>query len=153
MIDVLIHRKWRKPNYTIGRFFVNGKQLFNTLEDKDRGLASFMTEEAIEAVKVPGETAIPTGTYKLTLSVSSAFKNKPWAKKYNGLVPEICDVPGFSGVRIHPGNTDKDTKGCPVVGRNTEVGKVTSSAACYDQLMDILVPAFEKGEDMKITVM
>lgn len=154
MLDLLIHRKWRKDTYTIGRFFARGKLLFNSLEDKDRGLASFMAEETIKALKVPGKTAIPLGTYRLVLTVSEKFKTKAWAKKYGGLVPEIVGVPGYSGVRIHPGNKDTDTEGCPLVGDNTAVGKLTNSVKRYCELMDnYIMPAHEKGETMEITIM
>ena len=154
MLDLLIHRKWRKDTYTIGRFFARGKLLFNSLEDKDRGLVSFMAEETIKALKVPGKTAIPIGTYRLVLTVSEKFKTKAWAKKYGGLVPEIVGVPGYSGVRIHPGNKDADTEGCPLVGDNTAVGKLTNSVKRYCELMDYyIMPAHEKGETMEITIM
>lgn len=153
MLDILVHRKWKKEKYTIGRIFANGNFLFNTLEDTDRGLASWMTEAVIKTMKIAGITAIPTGTYDVRLTVSRKFKNKPWAKKYDGLLPEIVGVMGFSGVRIHPGNTDSDTEGCIVVGKNTEVGKVTSSQKCYYELMDkYLIPAWEKGEEIKLTI-
>ena len=154
MLDLLIHRKWRKDTYTIGRFFARGKLLFNSLEDKDRGIASFMAEETIKAIKVPGKTAIPTGTYRLVLSRSGKFKNKAWSKKYNGLVPEIIGVPGFKGIRIHPGSNDSNTDGCPLVGDNTAVGKLTNSVKRYCELMDnYIMPAYEKGETMEITIM
>lgn len=153
MIEVLIHRKWRKVAYTVGRFFVNRTLLFNSLEDTDRGLTQEMSEEDILAVKVPGKTAIPVGTYELRLTVSGKFKNRSWAKKYKGLVPEIVDVPGYSGVRIHPGNKPNQTDGCPLTGRNTKVGELTDSTKCYYELMDKhLYPAHLRGEQMKITI-
>ena len=153
MLDLLVHRKWKKEKYTIGRLFANGTYLFNTLEDTDRGLASWMTEAVIKTMKVAGMTAIPTGTYEVRLSVSPKFKEKPWAKKYDGLVPEIVGVIGYSGVRIHPGTTAKDTDGCPLVGKNTQPGKLTSSQACYFELMDnYIVPALERGEEITLTI-
>ena len=60
----------------------------------------------ITAKKVYGETAIPTGTYKITMNViSNKFKNRVWAKPYGGKVPRILDVPAFEGVLLHPGTT------------------------------------------------
>jgi len=154
MIEVLIHRKWKKAAYTVGRFFVNRTLLFNSLEDTDRGLTQEMSEEDILAVKVPGKTAIPVGTYELRLTVSNKFKSRPWAKKYKGLVPEIVGVPGYSGTRIHPGNRPGDTDGCPLTGRNTKVGELTDATKCYYELMDkYLIPAHISGEKMRITVM
>ena len=153
MLDLLVHRKWKKEKYTIGRMFANGTFLFNTLEDTDRGLASWMTEAVIKTMKISGITAIPTGTYEVRLTVSPKFKNKPWAKKYGGLVPEIVGVIGYSGVRIHPGTDASSTEGCILVGDNTAVGKVTSSQKRYYELIDnYLMPAWKKGEEIKITI-
>ena len=153
MIDILLHRKWKKATYSVGRFFVNGAFLFNSLEPKDRDLASFMSVDYIKTVKTAGKTAIPLGTYEVRLTKSTKFKNRTWAKKYGGLVPEILGVPGFSGVRIHPGNDVSSTDGCPLTGKNTAVGKLTSSTTCYYQLMDsYLLPAHVSGERMDITI-
>lgn len=153
MVDVLLFRIWKKEKHTVGRWFVNGNYMGNSLEDKDRGLADWMSEAAIKTMKIAGLTAIPTGTYELRLTVSPKFKNKPWAKKYNGLVPEVVGVKGFSGVRIHPGTTVSDTDGCPLIGENTAVGRLTSSQKRYYELMDkYLMPAHLSGETMKLTV-
>lgn len=152
MVKVLLDRRWKKADYSIGRMYVQDYLLCNTLEDTDRGLTSIMSETVIREKKVAGKTAIPTGTYKLRLSVSPKFKNRKWAKDYGGLTPEIVGVPGFSGVRIHPGTTAADTDGCPIVGKNTEPGKVTSSQACYKELMEKLYTAHLAGEEMTITV-
>lgn len=153
MIEVLIHRKWKKAAYTVGRLFANGTLLCNSLEDTDRGLHDRMSPEQIKEIKIPGKTAIPVGTYELRLTVSTRFKGRVWAKKYKGLVPEIVDVPGYSGVRIHPGNKPNQTDGCPLTGRNTKVGELTDSTKCYYELMDKhLYPAHLRGEQMKITI-
>ena len=106
----------------------------------------------INQIKVYGRTAIPKGTYKVILSVSPKFKDRPWAKKYNGLVPEILNVKGFAGIRIHPGNRATDTDGCPLVGDNTAVGRLTNSTKRYYELMDKLVPAWEKGEEITLEI-
>lgn len=154
MVELLIHRKWKKAAYSVGQFFANKALLFNSLEDPDRGLTQEMSVDYILSVKVPGKTAIPAGTYDVQLTVSSKFKSRSWAKKYKGLVPEILGVPGFSGVRIHPGNKPGDTDGCPLIGRNTKVGELTDSTKCYYELMDkYLIPAHISGEKMRITVM
>ena len=153
MLDLLVRRKWKKEKYTIGRMFANGTYLFNTLEDTDRGLASWMTEAVIKTMKIAGITAIPTGTYEVRLTVSPKFKNKPWAKKYGGLVPEIVGVIGYSGIRIHPLTEASQTDGCVGVGDNTAVGKLSNSVKRYCELMDnYLMPAWTKGEKMEITI-
>lgn len=153
MLTLITERAWRKPDYTIGRFFANENRLFESLEDADRGLVQSMPVGIINQKKVYGRTAIPKGIYKVVLSVSKKFKNKPWAKKYKGLVPEILDVKGFSGVRIHPGNKADDTLGCILVGYNKVVGGLVDSTKAYYELMDkYLVPALENGEEITLEI-
>lgn len=147
-----INRDWKKTDYTIGNFFVNGVWFCNTLEDKDRGLAQNWTDAAIKVAKVFGETAIPTGTYKVILSVSPKFKNREWAKPWGGRTPELIGVKGFSNIRIHCGSTVDDSLGCVLIGRNTVKGKLTNSKKSYNELMKLLVPAYEKGETITLTI-
>lgn len=147
-----IWRKWPKSGYTIGIFYVSGARLSNSLEDTDRGLEQRMPVGKINQIKMKGKTAIPKGTYKVILSVSPKFKDRVWGKKYDGLVPEILNVKGFSSIRIHPGNRASDTDGCPLVGDNTVVGGLTNSTNRYYELMDKLVPAWERGEEITIEI-
>ena len=148
-----IDRAWKKEGYTIGRFFINGVRFCEVVEDKDRGLHSSMSIQDIEKVKVYGETAIPTGTYKVILSYSNKFKARAWAIKYGGLVPELVGVPGFSGVRIHPGNTAADSLGCLLPGENKVKGGVINSTKKYYELMDkYIVPAWSRKEEITITI-
>ena len=148
-----VNRRWKKDTYVIGDLYCNGIRLFNTLEDTDRGLNSSMPVGIINQKKIPGKTAIPTGTYTVVLSYSPKFSNKSWSKKYGGLVPEIKDVKGYSGIRIHPGNSDKDVEGCIAIGENKAVGKVLNSTKCYYELMDkYLVPAWSAKEEITIII-
>lgn len=150
-MKILVDRKWRKEDYTIGKLFIDGVPFCETLEDKDRGLRNTMPLGEIKKIKVYGETAIPVGTYELILSYSTKFASRIWGKKYKGLVPELLNVKGFSGIRIHPLNTAKDSLGCIGVGRNTVVGMITESTSHYYKLMDnYILPAINKKE--KITV-
>ena len=114
-----------KPTYCIGKLYINGKYFCDTLEDTDRGLDSTMTEEEIKKIKVKGETAIPTGIYKIILNYSPKFKK---------VMPLLTNVKGYSGVRIHSGNSSKDTEGCLLVGKNTIVGRLTDSKNTYNAL-------------------
>lgn len=114
-----------KPTYVIGKLYINGKYFCSTLEDVDRGLDSTMTEEEIKKIKVKGETAIPTGIYKIILNYSPKFKK---------VMPLLTNVKGYSGVRIHSGNSAKDTEGCLLVGQNTIVGRLTNSKNTYNAL-------------------
>ena len=148
-----IERAWKKADYTIGRFFVNGTRFHESLEDPDRGLDSSMSLDKIKALKIAGQTAIPAGTYKVTMSVSAKYKDRSWAKKYNGLVPEIVGVPGYSGVRIHPANKASEVEGCVAIGENKVRGGVINSQKTYFELMDkYLMPAWYAGEEMSITI-
>lgn len=153
-MNIRVERKWPKAKYTIGRFYVDGKLICNSLEDTDRGLLSSMSLNYIKTKKVQDETAIPKGTYEVDMfTVSPKFKNRPWAKRYNGIVPRLKGVPGFSGVLIHPGNTAADSTGCILCGKNTAVGKITESQATFYKLMDeYLIPASKRGEKITITI-
>lgn len=128
-MKLLLDRKYKKATYTIGRLYVNGEFLCNTLEDKDRGLSDEDSLDKIKKIKVPSETAIPTGTYKITLNVvSPSFSKKAYYKNFcGGRLPRLLGVKGFEGILIHKGNSDKDSAGCILVGDNTMVGKVLNS--------------------------
>ena len=108
-----LDRKYKLPTYTIGKLYIDGEYFCDTLEDKDRGLTDGMTVSEISKIKIKKETAIPTGTYKVTITYSNRFKKN---------MPLINNVKGFEGIRIHSGNTDKDTEGCILVGQNKFVG-------------------------------
>ena len=135
-------RKWKKQDYTIGELYIDGKFFSNTLEDPDRGLASTMSLTEIKAKKIKGDTAIPTGTYKITLDIVSSkysnFSKYPYVKFCKGKMPRLLNIPGYEGVLIHAGNTQKDTEGCLLVGENKVVGKVINSQVTWKKLYEIL---------------
>lgn len=143
-LKLTIDRRWPKPSYTVGVLLVGDSRFCETLEDTVRPIGQ----------KIPGKTAIPAGTYVVNMStVSPKFRSKNWAKLYNGVVPRLQDVPGFSGVLLHPGNSADDTEGCILVGRNRAVGKVLDSQATYRRLMDeVLMPAAVAGQKIIITI-
>ena len=129
--------------------YIDGKYVCDTLEDTDRGLKQSMPLEEIKKKKIYGKTAIPTGTYKVTMNVvSPRFKNRAWAKPYGGKLPRLLDVPGYEGVLIHPGNSAEDSTACLLVGINSVVGKVMNSQATFKKVMAILT----KGTDITITI-
>lgn len=153
MLKLKLLRSYPKEAYTIGLLYIKKRYFCATLEDTDRGLRKGMTIEEIKKLKIPGETAIPKGTYTIKLTVSQKFKNRAWAKPYGGLVPLVDGVPGYSGVRIHPGNTNRDTEGCILPGQNLQPGKVLNSTATYRRLMDeYLLPAHLAGEEIQLTI-
>lgn len=128
-------------NYTAGRLFIDGLFCFYTLEDQVREVAN----KPVSAWKVPGETAIPRGSYKIILSDSP---------KFSRLLPELLNVPGYSKVRLHAGNTTKDTEGCILVGLqdgNSKDAWLGNSRAAENALMKRLL-SVPKGEEIWITV-
>lgn len=152
-MEILIDRKWKKDTYTIGNLYVNNRFFSNTLEDKDRGLSDSMPLGRIAKAKVYGETAVPTGTYGVRMTYSSKFATRAWARRYNGKVPELLNVKGFSGVRVHPGNTAKDTLGCVLLGKNTAKGMVSQSTSYYYKLLDdYILPAINRNEKIMLTI-
>ena len=136
MRKLLLKRKYRKTDYTIGALYIDGIYFCDTLEDCDRGLTGDMSEAEIIRRKVYGQTAIPSGTYLLNLNiVSSKFRYHSWAKSYGGKVPRIMSVKGFEGVLIHPGNKSTDTLGCVIVGQNKVKGALVNSQDTFHKLM------------------
>ena len=134
-----------KSTYTIGKLYVDGKYFSDVLEDVDRGLDSSMTKSEILEKKVKGQTAIPTGHYVINITYSP---------KYKRMMPLLLDVKGFSGIRIHSGNSSKDTEGCLLVGKNKKVGMVLESRDTYQRLFkmmegqkEITIDITRKGED------
>lgn len=139
-MNILIKRIAKLPTYTIGKLYIDDKYICDTLEDVDRGLTQNTSLEDIKRLKVYGQTAIPTGTYSVSMNVvSPKFSNRSWAKPYNGKLPRILNVPGFEGVLIHVGNTPQDTLGCILVGENKIKGQVINSVQSFNRVMQILM--------------
>ena len=141
-MELNIKRIARRETYTIGRLYIDGKYFCDTLEDKDRGLRQDMPIAVIRATKRKGITAIPTGRYRITLAVQSPkFSKRATYQFCNGYLPRLINVPGYDGVLIHIGNTARDTEGCLLVGKNTQVGKVLDSRKMFIELYDRLLGA------------
>lgn len=137
---ITLKRIARKAGYTIGRLSVDGKYVCDTLEDADRGLSQDDKYRDLARKKVKGQTAIPTGTYRVALNmVSPRFGGKPFYKTVcGGCLPRLMDVPGFEGVLIHCGNTAADTEGCILVGENRIVGQVVNSKETFKKVWNAL---------------
>lgn len=129
MLHILITRNWRKTDYTVGRLYVNGTQLCNSIEDTDRRLFQGQPLSEILKIKVKGKTAIPTGTYRIRVTESPKFKRP---------LIEVVDVPGFSGIRIHALNSAEESEGCIGPGLNTAPGRVTESRKYENILTDMV---------------
>lgn len=153
-MKIVVERKWKKDTYSIGRLFVNTTLFSNSLEDKDRGLKQSDSLATIKSKKVYGETAIPTGIYKIDMeTVSPKYSAIKWYYDLcKGKMPRLKNVPGFEGVLIHPGNTALDTLGCILVGKNTVKGKLTDSKATFAKLYKLMKAAHDKGEEITIEI-
>lgn len=103
--------------------------------------------------KIAGQTAIPFGTYAVTLSVvSPRFAQSATYRKIGGRLPRLLNVPHFDGILIHIGNTPADTAGCILVGRNTIVGRLTDSTSTFFTLYDRLQQADRASQPITITI-
>ena len=153
-MELVVDRKWKKQNYTISNLTIDGKWFCNVLEDKDRNLDSSMSIAKIRELKKPSITAIPRGTYEITLDVvSPKYSTNTFYKQVcNGKVPRLLNVKGFEGILIHAGNTDKDSAGCLLVGMNLERGKVLKSQETFRKLYKMLSGAKSRGEYIQITI-
>lgn len=148
-----LYRKYRLPNYSIGKLYVDGKYMCDTLEDKDRDLYQGMSKELIQQKKVYGSTAIPYGKYKITMNVQSPkYSKRKQYQKCNGYLPRLIDVPCWEGVLIHIGNFPEDTLGCILVGYNTIKGAVTNSTTAFWQLYELLDKANKRGEEIWLVI-
>jgi len=156
MVKMTLKRECRSGRSTISTLLLEecGK-LCDILEPVDRGLRKDMSLAEIKKLKVAGSTAIPSGEYEVKLVVSPAFKDKYYAKKYGGRFPCIMDVPGFSGVLIHPGNSPKDTKACLLPGVY-DAGRpdyVRDSVMAFQDLMDFYIwPAFLRNDKITLKI-
>lgn len=153
-MNIYIRRNAKRETYTIGALEIAGQKVCDTLEDKDRGLTDRQPEDVIKRIKVHGETAIPTGTYRVDMDcVSPRFGSVAFYKQVcGGKLPRLVDVKGFVGVLIHAGNTAADTHGCILVGQNKEVGKVLNSRDTFEHLYKLMAQARAKGEEITITI-
>ena len=136
-MQIIVNRLYRRPTYTIGKLYIDGSYFCDTLEDTVRDIRPDGTG------KIYGKTAIPAGTYRVQMTYSPKFKRK---------LPLLIDVPNFTGVRIHAGNTAADTDGCVLIGRNRAVGMVLDSRKTEAELTKKITAAIEHGDDVYITL-
>lgn len=142
-MEILVNRKWLRPEYTIGIFSINGKKFCNTLEDKVRDYNKDGDLDELGETKVYGETAIPYGHYKVVLSYSPKFKR---------VMPRVLNVKHFDGILIHNGVTNKHTLGCILIGDNSEVGKLSNGKFYLEKLIKLLEDAEARKEEIWLTI-
>jgi len=132
---ICIIRKYMKENYTIGSLSINGQVICDTLEPH---CIDWSKEK-----KVAGKTAIPTGTYELEMKYSPKFERK---------MPYLKNVPNFTGIMIHTGNTVKNTQGCIIVGYNTLKGVVLKSRTAFEKIEEKIYYALKTKQKILVLV-
>lgn len=142
-MNLLVRRYKHESDFTIGKLHINGVFECYTLEDEKRD------------VKVMHETRIPEGTYNVTLRTFGGHHER-YKKKYPDLhmgMLWVRDVPKFTDILIHIGNTDEHTSGCLLVGTvaDENLGKVYNSEKAYLQMYRKVRDAYAKGEKVTIT--
>jgi hypothetical protein len=131
-MNLEINRKEFFDDRCIGGFYIDGTYAYYTLEDTDRKV-----EEG--GIKIPSKTAIPRGRYRVTISFSNRFQR---------LMPHILDVPLFTGIRIHAGNTPENTEGCPLIGMEYDAfsHEIRKSKLAFDDFFPKLEAGLKEGE-------
>ena len=154
-MELVIDRKWKKQDYTISNLTIDGKWFCNVLEDTDRELDDSMSITEIKKLKKPTITAIPRGTYEVTLDVvSPKYSTNTFYKQVcNGKIPRLLNVKGFDGILIHAGNSSKDSAGCLLVGVNKVKGQVINSKETFKELYKLLKDKHDKGEKITIKIL
>lgn len=152
-MKLLLKRTAKRDTYTIGKLYVDGEWIADTLEDKDRDLSQDMSLEQIKNIKVKDKTAIPTGTYKIDMNtVSPRFSTYSFYQKVcNGKLPRLVNVPGYDGILIHVGDGYKGpdlTSGCILVGENKIVGGLLNGKEVFTNLYNKL----KKADKVEITI-
>lgn len=153
-MKISVDRKWKKEDYTIGRLYIDGEFFCNTLEDTNRDLNQNLDLNIIRSRKIPGKTAIPTGTYQITLDVKSPkFSKKEFYNTIcNGYLPRLLNVPGFDGILIHCGSYASHTDGCILVGYNKIVGGLVNGKEVFTELYKRMKIAWDNNEKITIDI-
>jgi len=132
-MKLVLERKTYTEQSTVGELSIDGKFQCHTLEDVVRQ----------DGVKVYGKTAIPSGAYDVTVTMSP---------KFGKLMPLVNDVPNYAGVRIHPGNDAEDTEGCILVGNTVAENFIGESRAAFAELYPLILDAKHKGEPVTLVI-
>ena len=146
-MKLYLNRHYKGDAYTIGKLYIDGEYFCDTCEDVDRGLTQKTPLNEIKEKKIKHQTAIPTGTYKITLKVQSPkYSQRSQYAFCKGYLPRLIDVPGYEGILIHIGNKAGDSSGCILVGENKVKGQVINSTATFKKLYEKLKEATDEIE-------
>jgi hypothetical protein len=126
---------------TFGALYIGAGFECYTLEDPVR--ADPVPETAANEAKIPGRTAIPPGRYEIVLT---------WSPKFQRVMPELKGVPGYTGVRIHPGNSHRDTAGCILPGKSRLEARLGYSQEAFNALFAKLSDTLAAGERVWISI-
>lgn len=142
-MTIQVVRKVYTDKSTISEVYINNKLICYMLEDKDRGLLQQMSIEEIKKKKVYAITAIPLGKYEVVITYSNRFKKD---------LPLLLNVPGYEGVRIHPGNTAENTEGCllPLTSHSVDIGY--DSKLAFNKLFTIIKEVIQNKEKVYIEI-
>ncbi len=138
-MEMVLSRITKLPKCTLGDLTVDGLHECYTVEDTVREIAG----QSPDKWKIPHVTAIPVGRYEVIISMSNRFKK---------LLPELLNVPGFAGIRIHKGNTAEDTEGCLIVGKTLLPAGVGGSKIAFTPLFSKINNAIKAKEKVWITI-
>ena len=138
-MELLLLRTRFYDERTIGQLYIDGELFCFTLEDKAREIKN----EPVTKWKVAYETAIPRGRYKVTLENS---------KKFGPDTISLKDVPGFDFIRVHSGNTEKDTEGCILVGYKLTKDNTIQFGTTRTALRDLKAKIKQATEDIWIEI-
>ena len=133
-MKLVLERLQLDPDVTIGSLSIDGDFEAWTCEDTVRA----------PGVKIPGQTAIPAGTYGVSVTFSPRFQRD---------LPLLAYVPNFTGVRIHPGNTAADTEGCILVGADRLGKSVGRSRYAFEGLFNKIQGALRRGEHVSLEIL
>jgi hypothetical protein len=112
--------------------------------DVDGKHFAYTVEDAVRDVKIPGETAIPKGTYNLRITYSNRFKRN---------MIQVMNVPNFEGIRIHGGNTAKDTEGCIIIGQTQTATGVSNCSKVLQDLENLVKTELEDMHQVSLTIL
>lgn len=138
-MEIIVERLQKDEDVTIGAITIDGDFACWSLEDPVREVPG----QPVSTWKIHGKTAIPAGRYKVIVDMSARFKR---------LLPLLLDVPGYSGVRIHAGNTAADTEGCILVGNERLAKSLARSQLALAPFMTKLSEAQRKGEPIWLEI-
>lgn len=134
-MKMTLTRTSKQEGFTTGILCVGNEIVAHTLEPQYRDLR--------KEKKVPGQTAVPEGTYHIELLFSAHFKR---------LMPYLANVPGFTGIMVHCGNRPSDSRGCILVGERAMPDRLANSRHTFDVLYGQIESAKKRNEEIILVI-